>query len=59
MGLALEAAIVLEGGRADGEGVSHPAQALLRANDDFARDHFVVIKMILESQVESIDHENQ
>jgi hypothetical protein len=36
MGLTLEAATVLEGGRADGEGVFFPAQALLRANDDSA-----------------------
>jgi hypothetical protein len=36
MGLTLEAAAVLESGRAHGEGVFLPAQALLRANDDSA-----------------------
>jgi hypothetical protein len=39
MGLTLEAAAVLKGGCANGEGVFLPAQARLRANDDNARDH--------------------
>jgi hypothetical protein len=39
MGLTLEAAAVLKGRCANGEGVILPAQARLRANDDNARDH--------------------
>ena len=44
MGFTLEAATVLEGGRANGEGVFIPAHALLGANDDSARDHLFMVQ---------------
>jgi hypothetical protein len=39
MGLTLEAAAVLKGGRANSEGVFLSVQPLLGANDDSARVH--------------------
>jgi hypothetical protein len=45
MGFTLEAATVLEGWRAHGEGVFLPAHALLGANDYSTRDHLFMVQM--------------
>jgi hypothetical protein len=43
MGFTLETASVLEGWRAHSEGMFLPAHALLRANDETARDHLFMV----------------
>jgi hypothetical protein len=44
MGLTLEAASVLKGGRANGEGVFLAAHALLGANDYSVREHLFMVQ---------------